>query len=171
MRLEASVPAAQIGQIRIGMPVAFRVSGYGDRKFTGTVTRVSPVADPTTRQVQILASIPNGEGTLVGGLFAEGRVNAETRSALVLPATAIDQRGATPVVMRVKGGRVERVSVTLGIRDEQRENFEITQGVQRGDTVLLGAAQAIGEGKQVRVSSVNDQGSKAAAAKATTVQR
>ncbi len=171
MRLEAAVPASQIGQIRIGQPVAFVVSGYGDRKFTGTVTRVSPVADPTTRQVQILASIPNSAGTLVGGLFAEGRVNAESRTALVLPATAIDQRGATPAVMRVRAGRVERVSVTLGIRDDQRENFEITQGLQRGDTVLLGAAQAIGEGKQVRVSSVNDQASKAATPKAATGSR
>ena len=171
MRLEAAVPAAQIGQIRVGMPVAFSVTGYGDRKFTGTVTRVSPVADPTTRQVQILASIPNSSGTLVGGLFAEGRVNAESRSALVLPSTAIDQRGAKPAVMRVRGGRVERVNVTLGIRDEQRENFEITQGLQQGDTVLLGAAQAIGEGKQVKVSSVNDQSSKAAAQKATTGSR
>jgi membrane fusion protein, multidrug efflux system len=171
MRLEAAVPAAQISQIRIGMPVAFSVSGYGDRKFTGTVTRVSPVADPTTRQVSILASIPNSAGTLVGGLFAEGRVNAESRSALVLPSTAIDQRGAKPVVMRVRGGRVERVSVVLGIRDDQRENFEITEGLQRGDTVLLGAAQAIGEGKQVRISSVNDQVSKAAAPKATTGSR
>ena len=171
MRLEASVPAAQVGQIQLGMPVAFSVSGYGDRKFTGKVTRVSPVADPTTRQVQILASIPNSAGTLVGGLFAEGRVNAEMRSALVLPATAIDQRGATPIVMRLRAGRVERVSVTLGIRDDQRENFEITQGLQRGDTVLLGAALAIGEGKQVRVTSVNDQGSKAAAPKATTGSR
>ena len=171
MRLEAAVPAAQIGQIRVGQPVAFAVSGYGNRKFTGRVTRVSPVADPTTRQVQILASIPNNAGTLVGGLFAEGRVNAESRTALVLPATAIDQRGATPAVMRVRGGRVERVTVTLGIRDEQRENFEITGGLQRGDTVLLGAAQAIGEGKQVRVSSVNDQGSKTAAPQATTVPR
>jgi membrane fusion protein, multidrug efflux system len=171
MRLEAAVPAAQIGQIRVGMPVAFSVSGYGDRKFTGTVTRVSPVADPTTRQVSILASIPNSAGTLVGGLFAEGRVNAESRSALVLPATAIDQRGAKPVVMRVRAGRVERVSVSLGIRDDQRENFEITEGLQRGDTVLLGAAQAIGEGKQVRISSVNDQVSKAATPKATTGSR
>ena len=171
MRLEAAVPAGQIGQIRIGMPVAFSVSGYGDRKFTGTVTRVSPVADPTTRQVQILASIPNGAGTLVGGLFAEGRVNTESRNAVVLPATAIDQRGATPSVMRVRGGRAERISVTLGIRDEQRENFEITQGLQRGDTVLLGAAQAIGEGKQVRVSNVNDQVSKSASPKATTGSR
>lgn len=171
MRLEASVPAAQVSQIQLGMPVAFSVSGYGDRKFTGKVTRVSPVADPTTRQVQILASIPNSAGTLVGGLFAEGRVNAETRMAMVLPATAIDQRGATPAVMRLRGGRVERVSVTLGIRDDQRENFEITGGVQRGDTVLIGAAQAIGEGKQVRVTSVNDQGSQAAASKSTTGSR
>ncbi|HYW50477.1 MAG TPA: efflux RND transporter periplasmic adaptor subunit [Gemmatimonadaceae bacterium] len=168
MRLEAAVPAAQIGQIRIGMPVAFTVSGYGDRKFSGKVTRVSPVADPATRQVQILASIPNGAGTLVAGLFAEGRVNAETRSSLVLPSTAIDQRGATPAVMRVRAGRVERVAVKLGIRDEQRENYEVTEGVQRGDTVLLGAAQAIGEGKQVRVTSVNDQGSKAATPKTAT---
>ncbi len=171
MRLEAAVPAAQISAIRVGMPVAFSVSGYGDRKFTGTVTRVSPVADPTTRQVMILASIPNSAGTLVGGLFAEGRVNAESRSALVLPATAIDQRGATPVVMRVRGGRVERVNVVLGIRDDQRENFEITEGLQRGDTVLLGAAQAIGEGKQVRISTVNDQVSKASATKATPGSR
>jgi len=171
MRLEASVPASQIGQIRIGMPVAFTVSGYTDRAFTGTVTRVSPIADPTTRQVQILASIPNSAGTLGGGLLAEGRVNTEMRSALVLPSTAIDQRGATPIVMRLRAGRVERVSVTLGIRDDQRENFEITQGLQRGDTVLLGAALAIGEGKQVRVTSVNDQGSKAAAPKATTGSR
>jgi membrane fusion protein, multidrug efflux system len=167
MRLEAAVPAAQVGQIRVGMPVSFKVSGYNDREFSGKVTRVSPVADPTTRQVMILASIPNSAGTLVGGLFAEGRVNTETRQALVLPATAIDQRGATPVVMRVKGGRVERVSVTLGIRDDQRENFEITKGLQRGDTVLLGAALAIGEGKQVRVSAVNDQSTKPAAATTT----
>jgi membrane fusion protein, multidrug efflux system len=171
MRLEAAVPAAQISTIRVGMPVAFSVTGYGDRKFTGTVTRVSPVADPTTRQVMILASIPNSAGTLVGGLFAEGRVSIESRSALVLPATAIDQRGARPVVMRLRNGRVERVTVALGIRDDQRENFEITNGLQRGDTVLLGAAQAIGEGKQVRISTVNDQRSTAAAPKATTGSR
>ncbi len=171
MRLEASVPAGQVSQIRIGMPVSFKVSGYADRTFTGSVTRVSPVADPTTRQVMILASIPNGSGTLVGGLFAEGRVNAESRSALVLPATAIDQRGAKPAVMRLRGGRVERVTVVLGIRDDQRENYEITQGLQRGDTVLLGAAQAIGEGKQVRITSVNDKASTAAPAKAATGSR
>ena len=47
----------------------------------------------------------------------------------------------------------------------------ISNGLQRGDTVLLGAAQAIGEGKQVRVSSVNDQAGKATTPTATTGSR
>jgi RND family efflux transporter MFP subunit len=59
MRLEASVPAEQLAQVRVGMPVQFRVNGYGDREFEGRITRVNPVADPTTRQVRIVASIPN----------------------------------------------------------------------------------------------------------------
>ncbi|MEO8334845.1 MAG: efflux RND transporter periplasmic adaptor subunit, partial [bacterium] len=78
MQLEASVPAEQLGQARVGMPVEFSVNGYPNRTFTGRITRVNPTADPTTRQVKIIAAIPNAGNTLVGGLFAEGRVSTET---------------------------------------------------------------------------------------------
>jgi pyruvate/2-oxoglutarate dehydrogenase complex dihydrolipoamide acyltransferase (E2) component len=57
MQLEASVPAEQLAQVKVGAPVRFTVTGYGDRTFTGRITRVAPVADPTTRQVQILATL------------------------------------------------------------------------------------------------------------------
>jgi multidrug efflux pump subunit AcrA (membrane-fusion protein) len=73
MRLEASVPASQLTSIRVGLPVEFSVTGYPNRLFGGRITRVSPTADPTTRQVRIVATIPNAGNTLVGGLFAEGR--------------------------------------------------------------------------------------------------
>ena len=44
---------------RVGMPIEFSVNGYPGRTFSGRITRVSPVADPTTRQVKITAAIPN----------------------------------------------------------------------------------------------------------------
>ncbi|MDQ3950283.1 MAG: efflux RND transporter periplasmic adaptor subunit, partial [Gemmatimonadota bacterium] len=81
MRLEASVPANQLSSIRVGLPVEFSVTGYPNRVFAGRITRVSPTADPATRQVGIVATIPNAGNTLVGGLFAEGRVASETRTA------------------------------------------------------------------------------------------
>jgi membrane fusion protein (multidrug efflux system) len=156
MRLEASVPADQVSAIRVGLPVEFSVTGYPNRTFAGRITRVSPTADPTTRQVQIVATIPNAGNTLVGGLFAEGRVASETRSAPVAPAAAVDERGLRPFAMRIKNGRVERVEIQLGIRDEANEIIEIRSGLTPGDTVLLGAARGVSPGTAVTVSAVTD---------------
>jgi len=69
----------------------------------------------------------------------------------------VDQRGLRPSVVRVRGGRVERVDVTLGVRDERTESVEITAGVASGDALLVGAAQGITPGSAVRVSSGTDR--------------
>ena len=156
MRYEASVPAAQLGEVRVGAPVRFTVSGYPGRTFEGRVTRVNPVADPTTRQVRLLVSVPNAAGQLVGGLFAEGRVATERRPALVAPASALDERGVTPVVHRLKGGVVERVPVQVVLRDAQTELVGLEGGIAAGDTVLTGAAQGITAGTPVRVGNAAD---------------
>ena len=156
MQLEASVPADALSEVRVGMPVDFAVNGYPNRHFTGRITRVNPTADPTTRQVKILASIPNAGNTLVGGLYAEGRVSSESHVAPMVPLTAVDERGLRPTVMRLKNGKIEKTEVGLGIRDQAAETVEITSGLAAGDTVLLGAARGISPGTPVRVSAPSD---------------
>lgn len=158
MQLTGSVPADQLSQVRLGQSVHFTVTGYPGRDFTGRITRVAPVADPATRQVQIIASIPNAGNALVGGLYAEGRVSSDTHDALVVPQDAVDQRGVRPVVVRVRGGRAERVPVELGLLDQAKERQEIRGAVAAGDTLLRGAAQALAVGSLVRVAAVaNDR--------------
>lgn len=152
MRLEASVAAEQLSLIRVGVPVVFTVSGYPGREFVGHIVRVNPTADPTTRQVRIYVSIPNAGRALVGGLFASGRVSTATKTGLVVPVSAVDVRGTSPAVMRVKGGKAERVQVQIGITDKSSETTEILAGLQAGDTLLLGAAQGITPGTPVRVT-------------------
>ncbi|MBL8960851.1 MAG: efflux RND transporter periplasmic adaptor subunit [Gemmatimonadetes bacterium] len=156
MRLEGSVPASQLTSVRVGVPVRFRISGYPDRSFEGRVTRVNPEADATTGQVKVMVSIPNARGGLVGGLFAEGRLATDKREGLTAPATAVDMRGLRPAVMRLKGGRVERVEVKVGLKDEESERVEIIEGIALGDTLLVGAAQGISAGTPVKVSAPAD---------------
>lgn len=156
MQLEASVPAEALTSVRVGMPVDFTVNGYPNRHFTGRITRVNPTADPTTRQVKILASIPNAGNTLVGGLYAEGRVSSESHTAPMIPISAVDERGLRPTVVRLRNGKVEKVEVGLGIRDQAAETVEITSGLASSDTVLLGAARGISPGTPVKVSTPND---------------
>ncbi len=156
LRLEGSVPAEAAGRVLVGSTVDFAVNGYAGRDFAGVVSRVNPVADPVTRQVRIIATLPNQSGSLVGGLFAEGRVATESHEGVVVPETAVDQRSVMPFVVRLRSGVVERVEVELGVRDGARERLEILSGIAAGDTLLLGAARAISVGANVNVSAPSD---------------
>ena len=151
MKLEAAVPAAQLGEVRQGATVRFTVSAYPGRTFSGTVRRINPAADAATGQVPVYVSIPNAEGTLVSGLFAEGRVESQARQAILVPAAAVDERGVQPTVLRLKGGKAERAAVQLGVRDPDTDRVEVTAGVAAGDTLLVGGALGTTPGTQVRI--------------------
>jgi len=151
MRLEAAVPSEDLSQLRIGAAVEFTVRGY-DQSFAGRIERIAPQADSTTRQVPIFVTIPNVGGRLVAGLFAEGRVVAQTASGLVVPVNAINTSTQTPWVLRVTNGKTERVNVTLGLRDPRTERVLVASGLAADDTLLRGASQGITPGTSVQLS-------------------
>jgi len=154
MRLEAAVPAQDLGAIRPGTAVDFGVSGYAGRSFSGHIEQVNPVVDAATGQVRITVTLPNVDGTLLAGLFAKGRVATDTRTVPAVPADAVDASTTPPSVLRVREGRLERVAVEVGIRDEVAERVEIRRGLVPGDLVLRGSARAgIAEGARVQVGT------------------
>lgn len=153
MRLEAAVPADRLGGLRVGAPVTFTVRGLAGETFTGRVERVAPSVDPATRQIPILVTIPNPGGRLVSGLFAEGRVETESRAALTVPAQAVETAAGESRVTKVEGGRAERVPVRLGATDETSGRVEVLAGLAAGDTVLVGPAGEVAPGTPVRVGT------------------
>jgi RND family efflux transporter MFP subunit len=165
LQLEASVPSEQLASLRVGSQVEFTVTGYAGREFRGQIIRINPSADPATRQVRVYAEIPNAGNALVAGLYAEGRVASESRTALTLPETAIDRRMAKPAVLRVRDGKVERVEVELGLVDDREQRVEVRRGVAPGDVVLVGSAQEIAPGTPVHLApSIREQAEKLAQA-------
>jgi RND family efflux transporter MFP subunit len=153
VRLSASVPSDQLGALAIGQTVRFTVNGYPDQTFTGAVSRIAPSADPVTKQIAILVDVPNPAHQLLAGLFARGRIAAQTATGVAIPAVAVDSRGGPPAVLRVKrsgaaGATVERVPVTLGLRDPLREEVLVT-GIAAGDRVLARVTAAPPPGARV----------------------
>lgn len=151
MRLEASVPAESLSEIRIGAPVSVEVRGL-EAMVEGRIERIAPRTDTTTRQLPIYVEIPNAGGRLVGGLFAEGRVVTESATGLVVPANAVNTSGDVPWALRLTGGQTERVDVSIGLRDPRTERIHITGGLAEGDILLRGAAQGIAPGTPVQVT-------------------
>jgi RND family efflux transporter MFP subunit len=150
LRLEALVPSDQIRQIRPGAPVHVAIRGVAGI-VVGAVDRISPSADPVTRQVSIFVSVPNRDRTLIAGLFADGRILTETRTGVIVPLGAVDETGAIPTVTRVRDGKAERVAVELGVRKLDTEEVEIAKGIAAGDVLIVGSAKGVAPGTPVNV--------------------
>jgi hypothetical protein len=78
-------------------------------------------------------------------------VDAETRHGVIVPLGAVDETGPTATVTRIRDGKAERVTVTLGIRQSEAELVEVRSGVAEGDVLILGAAKTLSPGTPVRV--------------------
>ncbi|HXK62421.1 MAG TPA: efflux RND transporter periplasmic adaptor subunit [Acidobacteriota bacterium] len=153
LELQASVPADELPHLRIGTTVDFQIRGAFKEHFTGRIERISPVADPLTRQVSIFVDVPNHDRRLVAGLFAAGRVATQRRKGLVVSSDAVNLDSPDPWVLRLRDGRTERVEVRVGLEDKRTKRVEILAGVNPGDLLLVGAAQHITPGTPVRVES------------------
>ncbi|MEO8070480.1 MAG: efflux RND transporter periplasmic adaptor subunit, partial [Acidobacteriota bacterium] len=150
MRLEALVPSDQLANLRVGSKVRFTIRGApGD--FIGEIERQSAAADPVTRQVSIFVSLPNGSGKLIAGLFAEGRVESAVHQGVVVPLSTVDETGAVPTVTRIRDGKAERVTVTLGPRQPETEQVELASGVSAGDMLIIGSAKGVAPGTPVEI--------------------
>jgi membrane fusion protein (multidrug efflux system) len=166
IQLQASVPSESLSMVKIGAEVSFEVRGYPDQTFTGKVERISPTADPTTRQVPIWVTVDNRSGRLVAGLFADGRVTQASKKGLIVPTSVVADLSSQPSVLRIRDGKVEKVSVRTGLLDPQNERVEIVAGLAAGDVLLTGVAQGVTPGTQVKVIDR----SQPAAAGGTTAQ-
>ena len=151
IQLEASVPSESLSMVRVGAEVTFEVRGYPGQAFTGKVERISPTADPTTRQVPIWVTVEDRTGRLVAGLFAEGQVTHQASRGLVVPTSVITDLGTSPTVLLIRGGTVERRPVRIGLLDTQHERAEIIEGLAEGDLLLTGVAQGVTPGTLVKV--------------------
>lgn len=152
LELKGQIPVEQAARVRVGLPVEFTLSAYPGRVFRGTVARVEPTADPTTRQVGVYLRLDNTQHRLVGGLFATGRILTGTmEDAVVVPTAAVRSGAGGEYVWVIEQGIVARRAIVTGERDETRGIVQIVEGLAGGEQVIA-APGAITEGTRVRVS-------------------
>lgn len=152
MRFEGMIAADEVGKVDVGASVHFRVNGFPGRDFAGTVQRINPVANQATRQVQVLVSLPPVDVEFVAGLYAEGRIDVQSRQAILLPESAVVREGDTAHVWLVKEGALQRAPVVLGEEDRRLGRYEISAGVAVGDRLLRHPLGALRDGRPVQIS-------------------
>ena len=154
MRFEGKVSADRITSVKIGQPVSFRINGYAGQEFRGTVKRVDPAANQVTRQVEVLVAFDAKSGQpRVSGLYGEGRIEAETTPALMLPEGALVKAGDKAYTWRLKDSKLSKVDLQIGARDPRSGNYEVRAGLAAGDTVMRNPSSSFKDGAKVDMAA------------------
>lgn len=153
MRFEGLISAENVGAVRAGQAVTFRVNGYGDRDFQGKVRRVDPSANPTTRQVAVLVDFTGKEQPKLAGLYAEGRIETESSTGLTIPATAIWRDGDKASAWRVGPDKLSKVAIKVGDRDPRTGDYALKSGLNEGDKVIRYPSAMLKDGQPVQAQA------------------
>jgi len=152
MQLEAAVPATEIGKLGIGQAVAFRIDGFGERRFDGRIERINPATIAGSRSINVYAAIDNPEGELRSGLFAQGEASLErVPGALLVPATAVREEIGRSTVYALVDGFVKRREVKVGPADAAGR-VQVLEGLAAGDRIVRFNLGALREGTAARLA-------------------
>jgi RND family efflux transporter MFP subunit len=148
-RLVIPVPESYVRYIRAGDPVQVNVPSL-NRTLPGKVARFSEDVKEDTRTMHTEVDVPNTNGLLDQGLYAEATITLETKNnVLYVPLQAIDHNGDHTTVFLVTGGsKLERRTVVLGIQTSN--DAEVVSGLEEGDQVVVSDRSGLKAGEEVQ---------------------
>jgi multidrug resistance efflux pump len=82
-----------LSKIRVGQSVQVSLDAFSNESLSGQIARITPAADPTTRQLPVEIVIPNSNGRIGSGLLARVSLEPETAPRVVVPQSALQEEG------------------------------------------------------------------------------
>ncbi len=177
VKVVVPVSELELSNIRVGQSVQVRLDAFPNEELTGRVTRLSPAADATARQLPVEIVIPNSTGSIGSGLLARVSFGLKTASRVVVPQTALQESGqrsksrqeATPASTPERGSNSQSKEATLFVVTGSGANakvqarrvqvgtrasgkVEILSGLRAGEQFVARSAKPLKDGEAVRLS-------------------
>ena len=146
-RLEASINESDLRYVRLGLKVAVVIDAVGDAQFSGRVAQIVPTADSSSRTFVVKVELP-ANSQLRSGLYGKALFERGERQALLLPQSAVVQRGQLQGVYVLDANRIAGLRyVTVG--DSHRGKVEVLAGIQNGEWVVANPGDVDLSGKRI----------------------
>jgi len=134
----ADVYESELPFVRAGATATITLSYIPGRTWSGRVSFINPLVDPTTRTVKVRVELDNRDGALKPDMFADVVIEQPQREAVVVPESAVLTTGERAIVFVVKeDGTLEPREVRSGTKSAQ--SIEIVSGIEPGEKVVTQA--------------------------------
>ncbi|HMF79672.1 MAG TPA: efflux RND transporter periplasmic adaptor subunit [Bryobacteraceae bacterium] len=149
LRTYVNVPQSSASTIRPGQLALLRVANLPGRTFPGAVARTASSLDPTSRTMLVEVHVPNKEGALLPGMYAQVNLSSKRENPpLVVPSDAlvVHSEGTLVAVLRPDHS-VHLQKIVIG-RD-YGDRLEVVDGLHEGDIIIPNPGDLAREGLKV----------------------
>lgn len=151
LKVEFRLPERFYRVVQMGALVRAEPDALPGEVFEGKIYVIAPAIDINGRSLAVKAKIDNVGGRLRPGMFARVKLLVDRRKkAIVIPESAIVQRGDGQFVYCVRDGKAELVKVALGLRQTGR--IEVVEGIGAGEVVVTAGQIKLRPGVQIKVA-------------------
>jgi RND family efflux transporter MFP subunit len=144
LRFEADLPEAILDRVKLGAKMPVRLT----KVIEGTVSEISPVADPVSRTFNVKLDLPPTEG-LRTGQFGRVSVPVAEVKLLLVPQSAVLKRGQMELVFVAKDGQAALRLVKTGKGLEDR--VEVLSGLEEGEQIIVSETAQLTDGQPVTI--------------------
>ncbi len=141
--------------LHAGQPATIIVDYLADRRFAGTVARLAPVFDETSRQARVEITVANPDHLLKAGMFTRVHIElGRAEQTLAVPSTAVIERLGVTGAFVIDNGTAHFVPVTTGIADD---GWVQVEGLADGQQVVTLGHHLLSDGVPVSTSDDADE--------------
>ncbi len=156
IKVDFDAPSVFLSALQPGLAIRGTVDAFKGEVFTGHVATITTRVDPVTRTVAVRALLPNDDGRMVPGLLMAIAVMKNPRPGLVVPESAILQRGNQHFVYVVSESEGGPIATEKLVRPGARRPgfIEIREGLHEGDLVVVHGLMQVRSGQSVEIRGV-----------------
>ena len=131
------LPEQQLRHIKVGQHTSLKLNAIGDTPVTAMVERISPIVNAKTGTFKVTLNIPNADGMLKSGMFAEVNIRYNTHeNATLIPRKALISLDNRHTVYSIVDGKASKREIQIGFQEGSL--VEVTAGLD-SDTQIVTA--------------------------------
>jgi membrane fusion protein (multidrug efflux system) len=154
--IELSLPQQAMEDLAVGQKAQVTLDVFPGHSWVGKVTTVNPEVDVSSRSVRVRATLPNRDGRLTPGMFANVSVySGVEHRVLAIPATAViyaPYGDSVFVLQKKEDGTTIATQKFVRVGDRRGDFIAATSGLKEGDVIASSGAFKLRTGMPVTIN-------------------
>lgn len=134
LEIQARVPSDLQSGLSLGSTVEYRIQG-NPNVLTAVISRISPIADQASRQIEFFATPNETIPSLSIGSFVEGSIlSSQQISGQIIPLDTIQDIQNQPFVWVVRQNKIVKINVQV-LEQRYNDNLAVVKGLDSSDQI------------------------------------